>query len=56
MGILSETNKPKENETWRLNFPIDIFLNRKGIVQWCIYIIEKPDIEAFGHRLHIFET
>ena len=27
--LLSVTNKPKENETWRLNFPIDIFLKRK---------------------------
>ena len=25
----SETNEPKENETWSLNFPIDNFLQRK---------------------------
>ena len=26
---LSDTNEPKENKTWRFNFPFDIFLMRK---------------------------
>ena len=45
--LLSETNKPKENETWRLIFPIDIFLKRKRLSAL------SPSVSVITTGLHI---